>query len=83
MTPEEYREHKEEIQKSGRKMDPFFTTFEYAYNEVYGRYGEVSYQCPNSKYFYVDGDMSVYWYYKDCIFFDNEKEMLVHKIKND
>jgi hypothetical protein len=88
MTPAEYRANKAEIERQMRRYDKNFVAKEFAYNKVSNQYGEITMQnlagitveyhaLKTSKF-----KFKTQWGYRDCILFDNEKEMLVHKLKN-
>jgi hypothetical protein len=88
MSGKTWREKKIAIQKEMQKYDKHFLAKEYAFNWKEKQYGEITMQ--NLAGAYVDYrsfpecvTFRTHWPTHDCIFFDNEKEMLVHKIKND
>lgn len=75
-------EQKAETNRQMRMYDKTFVAKEYAYNKREGKYGEITMQ--NLAGMFVKCDIfRSHWVYRDCVLFDNEKEMLVHKIKNE
>lgn len=87
MSPKEWRENKHITQKEMQRYDKNFVASEYAYNRREKRYGEITMQ--NFAGAYVDYkpftdcvSFRTNWSERDCVYFANEKEMLVHKLKN-
>lgn len=84
---EAFRARKYEVESAMKSYNKNFVVKEYAYNRREDRYGEITMQ--NLAGMYVDYTsrdglvtFRTHWGYNECILFDDEKEMLVHKLKN-
>lgn len=85
MTPKEWRENKLKFQKEMQKYDSNFVAHEYVYHIATGCYCEITMQNLAGMYvrYEVKGmGFRTHLKYRECILFKNEKEMLVHKLKN-
>lgn len=87
MTPKEWRENKLKFQKEMQRYNYDFIASEYVYNIREKQYGEITMQNLAGvyvEYYPFPGCVTVRtnWSACDCVYFNNEKEMLVHKIKN-
>lgn len=83
------QEQKAETERQMRAYDRNFKAYGFAYNKRDGVYGEITMQNLAGMYvkYKPKGDCDMYfrthWGYHEVELFDDEKDMLVHKLKNE